>query len=115
MSGIQALKGALAIEIGHGRGDEVPRLGELHDVLFDVALLLRLYLHPSRIRIQFAKFGVESLHKIGMRFNIAPQRLLVLLPLALIFFGILLLLRRFCIWVRERRHGQPPRFDRYRR
>jgi hypothetical protein len=101
VSGVQALKSALAAEVRHGRTYEVSCLSELHDVLFDSLLLLRLYLHPARIGIQIAEFGVESLHEIRMGFNIVPKRLPILLPLALVFFGILLLFAVFVLGLRD--------------
>ena len=87
----EIVKSGAAIEVGRRGGHQITRLGELHDPLLDMPLLLTLHASPARVGIGFPEFGVEPLQRIGVCLDIAAKRLPVLLTVKLIFFGIFLL------------------------
>src|SRR4029077_9165434 len=91
LSGRDVVKSRVTAEIADRRRHQITCLRELHDSLFEMALLLALNLGPAWIRIYIPELGVDPLYGIYVRLNIVAKRLPILLTVLPIFFGILLL------------------------
>src|SRR6202043_2364467 len=91
LSGRDVVKGGGTAEIADRRRHQITCLRELHDSLFEMALLFTLNLGPAWLGIYVPELGVDPLYGIYVRLNIVAKRLPILLAVLLIFFRILLL------------------------